>query len=123
MSASPAPLSPRSMRRVRQKSNTTQQRRSLAHDALLALREVLHRRRFCLSHSTASDYPHIIQTPTFGNAFRAWLANADEAMSPQDFKSASKFVRSLRTLSSKTSGEIDYAAIAGSSDEYPRLAT
>ena len=47
MSASPAALSPRSMRRVRQK--THQQKRSLAHDALIALHEVHRPQVFAVS--------------------------------------------------------------------------
>ncbi|KAL5511883.1 hypothetical protein ACEPAH_5101 [Sanghuangporus vaninii] len=79
----------------RQRQRTNQQKRQYAHDALIAFE---HNR-------------------SFGNAFRAWLAHVEETLSPQEFRSAAKFTRALRTFSSRGSGEPDYPETARISAE------
>ncbi|THH06219.1 hypothetical protein EW145_g4242 [Phellinidium pouzarii] len=83
-SASTSPSSSRVKKRLRQKTN--QQKRALAHDSLIAFHE----------------------NPSFGNAFRAWLAHIEETLPPQEYRSAFKFTRALRSFSSRGSGEPDY---------------
>ncbi|KAI5122987.1 hypothetical protein M0805_006865 [Coniferiporia weirii] len=80
----PSSSSPRVKKRLRQKTN--QQKRALAHDSLIAFHE----------------------NPSFGNAFRAWLAHIEETLPTQEYRSATKFTRALRSFSSRGSGEPDY---------------
>ncbi|GLB39263.1 hypothetical protein LshimejAT787_0604250 [Lyophyllum shimeji] len=38
----------------------------------------------------------LLSNPTFGNAFRAWLAHAETTLSPREFQSAKNFSRAFR---------------------------
>ncbi|KAH8117585.1 hypothetical protein DFH11DRAFT_1724570 [Phellopilus nigrolimitatus] len=85
--ASSSASTSRTKKRQRQKTN--QHRRAIAHDALIAFHE----------------------HPSFGAAFRAWLAYIDEHL-PHEYRSAVKFTRALRSFSSRGSGEPDYPETA-----------
>ncbi|TDL27613.1 hypothetical protein BD410DRAFT_782741 [Rickenella mellea] len=76
--------SPRSRKRIRQKTN--QQKRAIDHNAVLILHE----------------------HPTFANALRAWLAHTREFLPPLEHRSAFKFARSLRNFCSKGTAQPDY---------------
>lgn len=47
-----------------------------------------------------------LQNPTFGNGLRAWLAETENSSGIEDFRSAHKFARAMRSLLRKSSGEL-----------------